>query len=390
MKFIARAASVIVLALVIASPAQAQDKIKIGIIGPFSGPFAATGVQFKQGIEAYMALNGTKVGEREIEVLYRDVGGTNPANAKRLAEELIVRDKVSLLGGFFLSPEAFAAASVVNETKTPTALFMAGAQPLMRQSPYFVRVGATLWQQYTPSAEWAIKKGLKRAHIVVADFTPGHDAQQSFTNKFTALGGQVVSADRIPLNTVDFAPVAERAAKSGADVINVFIPAGAPALGLLRAFAARGVFNNATVIGCAETDDADMHLFDDSVIGFYSSLYYAVGLPNQENQKLKVALREKFRDNAVLGLATVVAFDGMHVLYKMIEAQKGKTFDPEAAMAAIKGYSWNSPRGPLKIEPDSREITQNMYMRRVEKVSGHLENVVIDTIPAIKEPGPQK
>jgi branched-chain amino acid transport system substrate-binding protein len=384
------AALALLLATVMAPAAVAQEKIKIGIIGPFSGPFAATGVQFRQGIETYVALNGTKAGDREIELIYRDTGGTNPAVAKRLAEELIVKEKVSALGGFYLSPEGFAVASVINETKTPAVLFVSGARPIVRQSPYFVRAGSTLWQEYIPPAEWAVKKGHKRAYIAVADFAPGHDAQETFKGKFTELGGQVVGEDRIPLNTVDFAPFAERIANSNAEVVNVFIPPGAPSVGFLKALAARGIMQKMVVIGCAETDDADLHLFDESVVGYYSSLYYTIGLPHEENRKFKAKLNEKF-PGAIPSYSMVNAHDGTHLLYKMVEAQKGKTtFDPEAAMAAVKGYSWTSPRGPLKIEADTREITLNMYIRRLEKVNGRLENVVIDTYEAIKEPAPQR
>ena len=375
--------------LAMAQPGFAQDKIKIGIIGQFSGPFASTGVQFRQGIELFVALNGTKVGGREIELVFRDVGGTNPAIAKRLAEELVVREKVSLLGGFYLSPEALAAASVVNETKTPSVLFVAGARTVVRQSPYFVRAGSTLWQEYAPPADWAFKKGHKRVYIAVADYAPGHDAQNTFKTRFTALGGQVVGEDRIPLNTVDFAPFAERIANSNADVVSVFIPPGAPSVGFLKALVAQGVMKKMVVIGCAETDEADLHLFDDSIVGFYSSLYYAYGLPHEENVKFKAKLNEKF-PGTLPSYSMVNAFDGMHLLYRMVEAQKGKIFDPEVAMKAVKGYSWISPRGPLKIEPDTREITLNMYIRRVEKVKGRLENVLVDTIPAIKDPGPPK
>ena len=376
-------------AITMAGSSVAQEKIKIGIIGPFSGPFATTGLQFRQGIETYVALNGTKAGNREIELVYRDTGGTNPAVAKRLAEELIVKDKVSALGGFYLSPEAFAVTSVINETKTPAVLFVSGARPIVRQSPYFVRAGSTLWQEYIPPAEWAIKNGQKRAYIAVADFAPGHDAQETFKGKFTELGGQIVGEDRIPLNTVDFAPFAERIANSNADVVNVFIPPGAPSVGFLKALAAQGVMKKMVVVGCAETDDADLHLFDDSVVGYYSSLYYTLSLPHKENQTFKAKLAERF-PGAIASYSMVNAHDGMHLLYKMVEAQKGSKFDPEAAMNAVKGYSWISPRGPLKIEADTREITLNMYIRRLEKVNGRLENVVIHTHEAIKEPAPAR
>src|SRR5690606_8185983 len=157
-------------------------------------------------------------GGREVDVIYRDVGGSNPAVAKRLAEELIVRDKVVMLGGFFITPEAGAVASVITETKTPAILFNAAASPLVRQSPYFVRVASTLFQDLHSAAEFAYMSGKRRAYIAVADYAPGHEVQEAFKSKFIALGGQVVGEDRVAMNTVDFSPAAERIANSKADV----------------------------------------------------------------------------------------------------------------------------------------------------------------------------
>ena len=192
--------------------AGAQETIKIGIISHFSGPFAMAGVQFRQGIDTFIAQHGTKVGGREVQILYRDVGGSNPATSKQLAEELIVRDKVALLGGFYLSPDASAVASVVTETKTPTVIFNAAAPPIVRQSPYFVRVSNTVWQDAVSTAEWAHMQGKQNAYIAVADFAPGYDLEEGFKWKFTGLGGKIVGDDHIPLNTVDYASVAERIA----------------------------------------------------------------------------------------------------------------------------------------------------------------------------------
>jgi branched-chain amino acid transport system substrate-binding protein len=366
--------------------AAAQDKVKIGIIGPFSGPFAATGIQFRQGIETYVATHGTRAGDREIELIYRDVGGANPAVAKRLAEELIVRDKVSFLGGFYLSPEGAAVAPVATETKTPTVLFVAASPPLVKMSPYLVRVGGNILQQAVPPADWAIKKGLKRAYIAVADYAPGHDVQGGFKARFTALGGQIVGEDRIPLNTIDFAPFVERIANAKPELVDIFIPGGAPAVSFMKAMGAQGLLGKMTLIGQAEADDPDLHLFDDSLIGFYSSLYYAAAVPTETNRKFKAALTEKFGKGAAAAFATVDAYDGMHVIYRMIEAQKGKPLDGTAAIEAIKGYAWESPRGPLKLDPETRDVIQNVYIRRVEKVDGRLQNVIVDTIEAVRDP----
>ena len=374
------------LALVSTSVVQAQEKIKVGIIGQFSGPFATAGQEYRQGIESYLALHGTKVGGREIELIYRDVGGPDPAVAKRLAEELIVQDKVSIIGGFFLSPESFAAASVLTKTKTPGVIFNGATPSIVKQSDYFVRVGDTMIQVAAPQAEFALKHGKKRFFIAVTDYAPGIATEEAAKAKILAAGAQIVGTERIPMNTVDFAPYAERIANAKPDAVVTFLVTGAPAAAALKALSAQGILGNKNimVIGQAETDDPDLHLFDDSVLGFYSSHVYASGLKNSENMKFKEYFKKKFGDKTPIGLFVSPAYDGMHVIYKMIESQQGKPFDGAAAINAVKGYSWEGVRGPEKIEADTRDITLNVYIRRVEKVDGQKTNIVVDTFKARK------
>ncbi len=370
-----------------ASQAMAQEKIRIGIIGPFTGPFASTGVQFRQGIESFLSLNGTKVGDREVELLFRDTGGTNPAVAKRLAEELIVRDKVSMLGGFYLSPEATAIAPVVNETKTPAVLFVSASPAIMKQSSYFVRAGDNIVQAAVPPAEWAFGKGYRKAYVAVADYAPGYDVQAAFTARFKSLGGTIVGEDRIPLNTVDFAPFAERIANAKPDVVNIFIPSGAPAVAMIKALIAQGINPTKTaIIGQAETDDPDLKLFDDSVLGVYSSLYYALGVPGPANARFKAAVQQKFGAAAVPSYSMMTAYDGMTLLYRMVDSQKGKAFNGVSALKSIEGLSFESPRGPVTIDARTREMTQNIYIRQVQKVNGVLINNIVQTYPAVKAP----
>ena len=378
--------SLVLLALA-ALPAAAQEKLRIGIIGQFSGPFAQAGVQFRQGVETWLAMHGTKVGGREIEMVYRDVGGANPAVAKRLAEELIVRDKVAMLGGFYLSPEASAVAPVITETRTPAVIFNAASPPIVTTSPYFVRTGQSLWQASTPPASWAAKQGFKRAYLAVADYAPGYDVQAAFKSTFTAAGGAIVGEDRIPLNTVDFSAYAQRIANTKPDVVEIFIPTGAPSVGFVKALAAQGVLaSNTAIIGSAEVDDTELHLFDHGVAGVYSSLFYLPGLENAENVAFKRALAAKFGADVIPNFAMVGAFDGMALMAHMIEAQQGKPWSGDAAMAAAKGYAWNSPRGPMRIDPETRDVIQNEYIRRVALVDGKLRNVVVDTAPMVRDP----
>jgi len=369
-----------------ATTAAAQEKIKVGIVGQFSGPFALSGKQFRQGIEVFQALNGTKAGDREIELVYRDVGGPNPANAKRQAEELVVREKVSILGGFYLSPDAFAATSVLNETKTPGVIFVAASPPILKQSQFFIRVASSAWQTGYPAAEWAIKQNKKRAYIVVSDFAPGHDSQLAFKTRFTALGGSVLGEDRMALNTVDYAPFVERIALAKPDIVHVFIPNGAPAVNFIKALAARDLLKSMVFIGVGESDDPDLPSLGDPSLGYHSTLYYAASLKNDENKQFVAKLAEKF-PGEIPNFAMVTAFDGMRVIYRMIESQKGKPFDGTAAAEAAKGFAWKSPRGPVSIDPATRNIIQNIYIRKVVKgADGKLFNEVVDTFPAVKDP----
>ena len=370
-----------------AGAAAAQDKIKVGVVGHFSGPFAASGKQYRAGFDAFRALNGTKAGGREIELIFRDVGGTNPATAKRLAEELTVRDKVSILTGFYLTPDAFAAASVITETKTPTVVLTAASPPILRQSPYFVRVASSIWQTSTVPADWGMKLNKKTAYIAVSDYAPGHDAQAAFKHRYTQLGGKILGEDRMPLNTVDYAPFIERIANANPDMVHVNMPNGAPATAFLRALGARGLIKRGMVfVGVGEADDPDLPALGESALGYHSSLYYAASLDNAENKKFVAEIAKLLGPNEPANFAMAAAYDGMRVIYRMVEAQKSATFDPEAALAAARGFAWESPRGPVSIDAETRNLIQNVYIRKVESKDGKLFNAVVDTFPAVKDP----
>jgi branched-chain amino acid transport system substrate-binding protein len=381
------AALVALTALASVAPAHGQEPLKIGIIGQFTGPFAVTGEQYKQGLEAYLAQHGATASGRKLELVYRDTGGPNPAQAKRLAEELLVRDKVSILGGLYLSPEAAAAAPAVNETKTPALLFNAASPSLMPASPYFVRLGQNIAIPARLGAEWARSLGKSRGYSVVGDYTPGHDTEAAFVEAFTAAGGQVVGKDRVPLNTVDFAPYAERIANANPDVLEVFIPPGAAAVSFIKALAARGLTQKILIIGQGEAEDSDLHLFDDSVIGFHSIIYYSSTVENPENKALKETLHQKFGAKVLPSTFTLGAYDALVLVRRMLEAQQGKGFDGKAAIESLRGFTWKSPRGPVTIDAATREPIQNFYVRRVDNKDGRLQNVVIKTLEAVKPPG---
>jgi branched-chain amino acid transport system substrate-binding protein len=257
----------------------------------------------------------------------------------------------------------------------------------MPASAYFVRMGQNIAVPGRLGAEWSRGLGKSRGYTVVGDYTPGHDTEVAFAESFTAAGGQVVGKDRVPLNTVDFAPYAERIANANPDVLEVFIPPGAAAVSFIKALAARGLTRKILIIGQGEAEDSDLHLFDDSVVGFYSIIYYSSTIDSPENNALKATLQQKFGPNVLPSSFTLGAYDSLTLVRKMLESQQGKSFDGTAALATLRGFSWKSPRGPVTIDAATREPIENYYIRRVEKKDGKLQNVVIKTLDAVKPPG---
>lgn len=367
-------------ALLAGAAAQAQETIKIGYVGPYTGPFAVVGQSFRQGVEAYMALQGDKVGGRKVEVIYRDSAGADPTLAKRLAEELIVKDKVAMLGGFYLSPEVAAAAPVANAAKVPLFIVNAATPALMKMSPLFVRMGQAINQPAELGAVYARQNGKKRGYTAVGDYGPGHIVEEAFSAKFKAEGGEMAGNVRIPLNTADFAPFAERIANANPDVLEVFLPPGAVSVGFAKALAARGLTQKLLIIGQGEAEDSDLPLFDDSIVGFHSVIYIDANGTNAENVALSQWLTKNAGPNAKPNSFNIGAYDSMQLAYKMLADQAGKPFDGEAAVKSLAGYSYKSPRGPVKIDAASRENIQNFYLRQVVKeADGIKRNKVIKT-----------
>ena len=350
--------------------AQAQT-VKVGIIGPFSGPFAHYGTLFKTGAEAYVASQGGKLAGQSIEFIYRDEGGPNPANTKTLAQELIIKDKVDYLGGIVFSPNAFAVAPLIQESKTPMVIFNAATSDITTKSDFYVRTSYTLWQVTVPMAQHAAKKGIKKVVTAVTDYAPGVDAENAFKAEFGKQGGQVVESIRMPIRTTDFAPFAQRIKASGAQAVYVFLPGGPPNLGFVKAYTDNGLRQaGIEFLGTAETDEFDLQKFGDSAIGLSTAFHYSAAHDSAANKAFVAALAKQNKE-AVANYASVGAWDGMAVIHKMIEATGGKR-DGDKAMAAVKGMKWESPRGPVSIDADTRHITQNVYLRTVEKAAGGL------------------
>lgn len=352
--------------LLVLAAAGAQAQVKIGIVAPFSGPFAHYGVLMKAGAEAYLASQGGKLGGQAVELVFRDEGSPNPANARNVAQELVVKDKVDYIGGFVFTPNAMAIAPIIQESKTPAVIFNAATSDITTRSDYFIRTSYTLWQVTVPLAQHAARKGTKKVVTAVMDYGPGIDAENAFKAEFAKQGGQVVESIRMPLATTDFAPFAQRIKASGAQAVYVFLPGGPPNLGFVRAYQQNGLRQaGIEFLGTAETDEFDLQKFGDSALGLSTAFHYSAAHDSAANKQFVAAVARQNKD-AVANYATVGAWDGMAVIHRMVEATGGQR-DGAKAIAAAKGLKWESPRGPVAIDPQTRHITQNVYLRTVEK-----------------------
>ena len=359
------------------------DVIKVGVIGTMSGPYALFGKNFKMGIDAWVAEHGNKVGSHTIEFIYRDEESPNPAKSKALAQELLVKDKVQYLAGVYFTPDAMAIAPLLEESKTPLVVMNAATSAIVQKSPYIVRTSFTMWQNTVPAAKVAKTNGAKKVAIAVSDYGPGIDAEAAFKKTFEAEGGKVVEAIRMPLNTTDFGPIMQRIRDSGADTIFTFLPAGPPTLGFVKAYIDNGLkVGGVKLMSTGDVvTEPDLPTIGDAGIGILSTYHYAVSHDSPENKKFIAQIEKDGNKVTDMTMTSVAAYDGARVIYKMIEATDGKR-DPAKAVEAVKGMKWVSPRGPVSIDPDTRHIRQNVYLRTVEKVDGKLINKEIKTFEA--------
>jgi branched-chain amino acid transport system substrate-binding protein len=359
--------------LSIASTEALAQPVKVGIVGPFSGPFAHYGSLFKAAVEGYVAKQGGKLAGKDIEFIYRDTGGPNPSQTKTLVQELIVKDKVDYLGGFVFTPNAMAVAPLIQQSQTPTVIFNAATSSITEKSEYFIRTSYTLWQVTVPMAQWAAKQNMKKIVTAVTDYGPGIDAETAFKSEFTKQGGTVVESIRMPIATTDFGPFVQRIKASGAQAVYTFLPGGPPNLGFVKAYNENGLAKaGIEFLGSAETDEFDLQKFGDTALGLTTAFHYSGAHDSPENKKFVEALKKR-DPNAVANYASVGAWDGMYVIQKMIETTGGKK-DGAKALAAARTLKWESPRGPVQIDSKTRHITQNVYLRKVEKVGGMLVN----------------
>ncbi|MFS8046159.1 ABC transporter substrate-binding protein [Rhizobium sp. BR 314] len=377
------------IAAVALGGAAYADTIKVGVIGPFSGPFALQGKNFKAGIDAYMALNGKKVGNNEVEVIYRDVPQADPAQSKALAQELVVKEKVQYLAGFYFTPDAMAVTPILKQANVPMVIFNAATSAIVTKSPLVVRTSFTTWQTSTPIAKVAYDAGVKKIISVVSDYGPGVDAENAFKAGFEKQGGQIVQAIRMPLSTNDFSPIMQRIKDSGAQGVFAFLPSGPTTLGFVKAYNENGLKAGGIKLFAPGdlTQESDLPALGDAALGMQTTFHYAISHDSAENKAFIAAADKAIGNPAELTFPAVGAFDGMHVIYKMIEATGGKQ-DAQKAVDAVKGLSWASPRGPVTIDAESRHITQNIYLREVTKGDdGKYYNKEIQTFEKQGDPG---
>ena len=371
--------------------ANAQDTIKVGVIAAFSGPFADYGSQIEAGMKAYMKQHGDTVAGKKVELITRDTKGPQPETAKRLAQELITRDHVQFLAGFGLTPNAMAVAPVVSEAKVPMVISNAATSSITTKSPYITRVSMTIPQIAEPLAQWALKNGIKQVYTVVADYGPGIDAETQFTKTFKEGGGQIVGSVRTPLQNPDFSAETLRVKDAKPQAVFVFLPAGQQGISFMKSFNERGLAAaGIKLIATGDiTDDHVLEAMGDPTLGMITAFHYSSAHKSPENAEfLKAYAAANDPKVGAPNFMAAAGYDTMHVIYEVAKKLNGN-IDGDKAMAAIKGMKWMSPRGPVEIDPQTRDIDQTVYIRKVEKVNGKLENVEFDKIPDVKDPGKQ-
>jgi branched-chain amino acid transport system substrate-binding protein len=382
----------LLIAAALAAPltAAAQQPIKIGMPLTLSGQFADAASQMLNGAKTYMKMHGDTVAGRKIELITKDVGGPAPDVAKRLSQELVVRDNVDMLAGYVLTPNAMAGGDVSAEAKKFMVVMNAATSVVITKSPYMIRTSVTLPQVMETFGTWAAKQGIKQNYTMVTDYGPGHDAEAAFQSAFKAAGGTIVGSVRFPVANPDFSAFVQRAKDIAPESIYIFIPGGAQPAALGKAFAERGIDKKKTrILGSGETTaEAALKSMGDTALDIITAWHYDYTDKNPLNQKF-VKEYQSVANGRNPDFFSIGGYDGMHAIYETLKKTKGKT-DAEAMIAAAKGLKWDSPRGPMMIDPETRDVVQNVYIRRVQKVGNELVNVPFDTIPMVKDPAGER
>lgn len=376
-----------VLAAAAWTPAAMAEEVKVGIIASISGPFSIWGREYKEGIDLFMDKVGGKAGNNTMSIVYRDVGGANPPRSRQLAQELVLRDKVAILGGHELTPNVLAVTDVINQAKIPFVIFNTGTAIVTDKSPYFVRPTFTNWTTFYTVGRYAGMSGVKKCVTVVADYAPGHDAAVAASEGLKREGGEVVAEIKVPLDATDFSSYLQRIKDASPQCAVVFMPQGPMSVAFVKAYIDRGLLKDGIkFFGQSETDETDLPSIGDGAIGMITAMPYQPSLDNAENKALLEAYFKKYgADHTPPTNITIAAYDGMQVIAKMAEVVDGAP-DGQKEVDAVKGMKWLSPRGPVSIDPETRELIQNVYIREVVKENGVLHNKVIYTFENQKEP----
>jgi branched-chain amino acid transport system substrate-binding protein len=368
-------------------PANAAgDTIKVGLVLQLTGPFTDSGRQMMNAIKTYMSQYGDTVAGKKIELVVRDVGGSAPEVAKRHCQELVVKEKVDFIAGFGLTPDALACAPISTEAKKPTVDMMAATSIITTKSPYYVRTSLTLPQVSEPMAHWAFKNGYREVYTLVADYGPGHDAEKAFQTAFKKLGGKVSGEVRVPLKNPDFGPYVQRVKDSKPKAIFVFLPTGELPVAFMKSFKERGLAQaGIKLLATGDVlDDGVMDAMGDAPLGVFSTYHYSAAHKSPENDAFLAAYKKIDPVTRPNGHA-IGAYDGMAAIYAVAKQLNG-VIDGDKAMAVLKGMKINSPRGPILIDPETRDIVQNVYVREAKKVGGKVYNIEFETFTAVKDP----
>jgi branched-chain amino acid transport system substrate-binding protein len=368
--------------------AAAAQTVKVGVILTYSGPQASLGEQIDKGIKLYTKLHEKDLPKGvKVELVRRDDTGPNPEVAKRLATELVTRDHVQFLTGVVWTPNAAAMAPVVTEAKVPFVIMNAAGVNLTTASPYIARVSFTLWQSSYPLGEWVAKQGMKKAYTAVTDYAPGHDGEAGFTKGFTQGGGEVAGSVRMPIQSPDFVPFVQRVKDANPQVLYVFVPSGKQATAIMKAYGDLGLKDaGVKLVGPQDiTTDEELPNMGDAPLGVITAGSYSEAAKRPVNEQFVAAWRKEYGADSHPNFMAVAGWDGMAAIYDSVRLQNGKV-DPDKTMKILAGWKHESPRGPIQIDPETRDIIQNIYIRKVERVDGKLANVEFDTIPMVKDP----
>jgi branched-chain amino acid transport system substrate-binding protein len=374
-------------AIVLASvaPATAQQTAKVGVVMSFSGQFADTGVQIDNGIKLYMKQHGDTVAGKKIELIRKDSGGIAPDVAKRLTQEVIVRDGADIVAGYDLTPNALAGADVSTQAKKFMVNMNAATSIITTKSPYMVRTSFTVWQLNEALGTWAYKNGLRKVYTLVSDFGPGHDGEAAFQKGFKDAGGEIIGSARYPTANLDFTAFIQRAKDANLDGIYIWVPGGPQPAAIGKAIAERGIDKNKIkIMGQGELTQEDaLKSMGDAGLGLITAFHYDYNHQSEKNKAFVAAYNAEFKRNP--DMFSAGGYDGMHVIYEAMKKTSGNT-NADSLIAAAKGLAWESPRGPMSIDAETRDVVQTVYIRRVEKVNGNLVNVEFDKIENVKDP----